>query len=759
MPSLSDVLKVNGQLIKSNEEGARTLKQAANPTVTESPLAAAVGGASKDAAKMAGTQKVSGLVTTADSERKRQDVAPTVAPSKQKLLQTLNPLSNLPPQIQASVASVLAGNSAKANPTLPSVDDSLLQSALTNGADATTAKSLTSKALSGQATPSELAELAPMIGLRPTASPEEIATKVKSLSKGDLGLGDSIAKQIPDTVNLSTLTPQQLTEAGISLSETAQALGVSETELRGLSMADLREKVSALGRADFGEVTRLQQIASDPNRNASERSEAISRLRQLGASGVRSTEEAFQRLEDSVAKETTVALGGQQIPVSEILDDEFLSSQVNAYLQDGAYADKLKQDQPQFADFIEANRSALEQASKALDSSAKQLSETQVSNQKMANPGGVQLNESLLKLIYPKWGEFSATPLPPTKAHDILTKYKDTDFAQTYGDLLNDLGTNDPVMAQSMLSLSEDDLKSAGLLSKAAMQDYATYLQSARTIDRIPTDMTAIAELFGSDADEFEDLVAEAQLLERSGFLDGNIDSQLLEILDPDNDGKLASPEEVKAQLKALYGSKLPRDFASGQEPPSLSSQIKDLRAAMEVGKQGLLGQIRPYLEDGFVDEKEANEMARTLTLPELMQAKAALKGKGKGSITGTAAATLSNAIQKIQEEEWGGKLLNMSYRSDRTTAAPSSQEYAQQRNILDRAIQGADTVEEQKHYRKLRDQLDARNTPTWGTYLTTGLAAPSVAKATLIPKPKSKPSSVKKPSAPSVKRSLKDLR
>lgn len=713
MASLSDVIKVGSSLIRTNEEGKGTLAKAAKKSPTadtsSSPLAAAVAGVSPDSAKMAATPaaRLGQVISSSEYERKRQETKPSAPTAAQKKLETLSPLAAVPEQIRASVGQVLASGTI----TAPKLDESALNSALIPGADPAKAKALAEKATAGSISPAELAELAPMLGLSPSSSPEMIQTKIASLSSSDVGLGNEIAKSLPNTITLASLSPEQKQAAGLNEPALANSLGISPEELSKLTVEELRQKVNAIGRADFSEVSRLQQIASDPNRSPGERAEATSRLRELGSTGVRATEESYRKLSQELERDLTVAIGGQQVPVSEILDDAFLSSSVKAYLDDPVYREKLKEEQPQFAEFIEKNRLALEQASKNLSATAKQLADTQVSNQKLANPGDFTLNEAFLKLSYPNWGALSATPLQPTAAHGILEKYGKTDFGASYGDLLNDLAINDPELAKSMASMTEDDLRAAGLLSKDAVLDYADYVRTARAIETVPDDLQALAELFGADETELQTLVEEAKFLEGSGFLDQTIDSSLLEILDPDGDGKIASPTEIKDTLRQLYGNKLPTEFARGGEPPSLSTQIRDLRAVMEMGQQGILGQIRPYIQDGEVTGPEALEMGKTLSLGELMEARRRL-GKSD-SLTEAGRILLNRSISEKQQVEWNQKLGGMNFDATSPAKKPSQQEYSQQRNILDRAYQNADTVEEQRYYRSLRDKLDRAN-PTF---------------------------------------------
>ncbi len=648
MPTLAETLKANNQLLSTSAEGSKTLQQMPGQG-NDSPLAAAVSGANPHSAKMSGTpnntQRIQTNTTTADAQRTQKDVGPSqVAVDKRSQLQQISPLENVPQALKSSVGQVLAGAGTQAPQV--DVDDSILTASITSGLSPDVVKPLAQKALNGQATQQELAQLASALGMSPNASAQEIQNKVQSLSKQG-SLGSSIAAGLPDEMTLAQLSPDEMLAQGLNLTEISQSLGVTEGELQGMSLGDIRSRINSIGSKDYAEVEKLQAVANDINRSSAERNEAIKRLRELGSSGVRAVEADYQKLEDTLAEDPMVSLGDEQVPLSEVLSDESLSAAVKAYLDDPEYAALLKAQQPEFAAFIDNNRKVMEEAAAKLSATSTQLANTQLANSKLKTPSdGITLSEDFMQLIMPGYNQLSGTASTPPAIYSILSdnsgKYT-AEYKSSLAGTLSSMASRNPELTKELSNLSPQELANYGLNTQEGLANYSKYVSEFDSVQNAGSDEELLERLFGTE-DEMQKLVNQAHMFNESGF--GNTDSQLLSILDDNGDGKVDSPEEVRARLAQLYPSASPSTLIKGNQLPSASRMLDELQSKVEESKQGLYGRVLPYLSDGKLDKREAEDLAKnTSSLSELVSLRDAI---AKSGLTVNTSTKTGNLIQQF---------------------------------------------------------------------------------------------------------------
>lgn len=662
LPTLADMVKRKKGvgLFQTGPEESQTLAQRVGAPTATSPLLAQGLGANPDQAKMAGSSAnlnksivdaVSPDKDLATAQKRQQERQLKTQEEMQKTqqAQSLANLQNLGSRLSTLVVQSLGAGTGSATPT---ADSQKLSDILTDKSLLPEAESLTNKALSGTATQEELSRLAPMLGLTPTATADQIGQKIESL-KADAAatIGGAAGTATSDTVTLGQLKPEDMAAIGFgSLGDLEGVLGLGAGEAAGLTVKQLQDRVAALGRENFSQVQQLQDVAGDPNRSQPERDEAIRRLRELGAVGVRATEADYGKLNQEVQGAGQVTFMGETHSLSDILSDEFLSSSVKAYLEDPNYARQLKAESPSLANFIDTNRAALEEASKALGEDVGQLAQTQAANASLGNPGGIPVDAAVNQAIFgDSWGNgFSAAPLEKTNFHRMLEdKALSESFKVSYSSLVGDIAKIDPEMARQFAGLTVQELSDAGLTTPEAIASYKEYLDDARQLQMAPTDEMAIEAAVGS-LDDMNELLKQARDIENSGLSDVTLDNPLLDILDPDGNGVVDDPAAVRQRLAEMAPVLTPQDMAGGRPVLNPRDMLGKLQDQMTAGNFGLFEQIRSYMADGQVDQGEAAQLASGPTsTAELIQIADRLRA------TPETKASLQEAIRgRISTEE-----------------------------------------------------------------------------------------------------------
>lgn len=168
----------------------------------------------------------------------------------------------------------------------------------------------------------------------------DVAAQLKSMTSG--GTGEP---------TLTTLLPPE------SLTELTSILG---PEAATYTLPQLEQAISEMEAQEFAEVNQLAAQARNPNLTQADREAARARLRELGAAGMLTSQDAFQELIQKIDDAQTVQFGGQEWEVADILGDEGMSAVIQNYLEDPEFAKAVKQSDPDLAKFVDENKIALE---------------------------------------------------------------------------------------------------------------------------------------------------------------------------------------------------------------------------------------------------------------------------------------------------------------------------------------------------------------------------------------------------------------
>ena len=362
---MPQIRNAQGQLVETTEEEIQKLAAQQGTPLPASPAAASGIGASPDAAKMAGTpaQKASVFQQAAQSapqslqQAQRYEGAARDATAQEQAAQDkakrLQELGTLGTRVQGLVEQKIKAQEAELR-----VNEQALQDAGMN-AEAT---SLLQAVLSSPPENREAALVAAanQLGLETTAS---IGQFITGPEQAVASLG---GEQLAFTVGELELEDKP---------QIAADLGVDEATLNAMSVDELEKSVQELEAREFNRVQDLK--AELPNASPAKRQRILRQLRSLSYMGVTGLEQELDALEEEVKSGKSVTIGGQTLSLQQVLEDDALSDVIRDALQDEDRFEQLKEESPELAEFLDAQRVALEDTLSEVRKSTTDFASTQ----------------------------------------------------------------------------------------------------------------------------------------------------------------------------------------------------------------------------------------------------------------------------------------------------------------------------------------------------------------------------------------------
>ena len=625
MPTLLDKIKGNIQQVKRGTQLFDVVNESVTNQATRqgmpaggvvSPMMAAGMGVSEDQAKMAGSkaqldnvqrQAIDQSQQQARVEERKQARTEKTAEEQQKATQAQS-LAQFGSNVQQIIKNATAKAVSAASTTPASLNTDVLKAKIPDEARYNELLPLITKALAGNATAEELAKLAnaPELAIARGTTPDEIQKNVVAALEAfrttqSAAIIANAQQAFPDKLLVKELSDSDIQSLGFSTrEEMLSTLGLTASD--NLTLQDLQTAVANLQNANYSDVRALQEAANDPNLSPAARQEARNRLRELGTSGARATEDDFNKVNQAVQSADKLTIDGKEWTVDELLSDKGLSAVITNYLNNAEYAADLKLASPELADFIEKNKTALAEASKALASDVKDLAKIQSDNAALgkghqaADGSAVTISDDFNRAIYgSNWGTTTGTPLEATEAHRILQGNYDPQWQQAYSDLLTTLAKSDPALARTFANYTYDELVKAGLTKDVnALSRYKEYLTQSKSYASNPDTEQAIRSIFPTidGKNGINELLNKVKLLNASG-LGPKIDSGIIAILDPDGNGQVDMNDKnklaaIKKALDALLlpnGSAITPDKLVNGKAPNLTEMVKALEDAVTIAE------------------------------------------------------------------------------------------------------------------------------------------------------------------------------
>lgn len=596
-PSLRTMIKqAGGQLASTSVQEAQ---QQIGAPVT-SPLQAATLGAEPDQAKMVGTpnqktnalrQVVSGTQNLATAQREQQALTKANQQQQQEITgaQGAQGLTGLQQAIQAAAQQGVSGAVQQATNT-PQTLKAAKQSTpdLQSVADT----------LVGAKTPQEqdaaLGKYAQILGRAPT---QDDINQLVGGAQGVAGVAGATAGANVSGLTVGKLTPEVQTSA-------SQLLG---HDTSGMSVNDLLTEINNQISKEYSSTQSLQQQANDPMMGASERAEARSRLKDMGAIGVTSAEGSMDKLADQIQAADTVQFNGQDMSVENLLNNDFVAGTVANYLANptSAEAKQLEQNEPDLVKFIKQYQGVLTPAVQSLGSEIPKLAQYQASNQKLAQVDTgtgqtLQVPKNIMDVVHPGWDQFGT---PSLDYHDsgILTVMNSPAYTgaqrQTALDNITQAANINPQYAQQIAGMNSQQVSDVFVKNADNTQSLLKQAKAVQNINPANANMDEVASAMGFDSQQdAQDQITEALTRQNAGM--GNVDLNKLGIqLNPDN---TINWQATTQNLKNNTPQDLNQLLAPGNQSIAQIMQDSVRKLNAQPGDpHGLFDTLKPVLTDG----------------------------------------------------------------------------------------------------------------------------------------------------------------
>jgi hypothetical protein len=635
MPSLVDTIKQNGQLGQTSQEELNSLAGAAGrPAVPTSPLESGVIGANPDQAKMAGTDanklnairqsiQESNQLATSQRQAQARKTANASEQQGQELAKKQQGLGSLQGRVQELADKLFSGQGQQFAKE-QTVDVNKLTAAIPNANDLPEAQALLTKVGQNTATPQEIVRAGQIFGITDV---KDISALQDQLKNNFLGMseqaGAAAAAAIPDTMTMKDLNAQQLQALGYnSLDEMALDLGTTAQALQDTTVGNLKATIGAERRDKFSKVDQMRNILGDPNRSPAEKDQAMKVLRELGAVGTGAAEQQMANLQTQVEKGNTVDFFGKKYTTEELLNNDFISGMVKNYFDDPNIAKQLRDQEPEFASWIENNKQVLTEAAQNVDKEVADFSAKQTANMAIADTEGGHLSDDTMKAVFDDWGTIRADSYQPPELINVLNdKAVPVNFQANMAAGLNQLAVTDPNTIKAIQDTTKQDLYNADMVADpSAVGRYINYVQQARQLNNAPPEAALQTVMPDVSDDEVQSIMKMGNILNNSGLADA-IDPQIRHLIDADGDGSVDSPEAVKGRLVDLLtaGKGTPatiKDMAGGQvgftaaNIPSVQKMFQQYQNQVsQATNSGLFGMMKDALADGKLDYKDAHTL------------------------------------------------------------------------------------------------------------------------------------------------------
>jgi hypothetical protein len=427
---------------------------------------------------------------------------------------------------------------------------------------------------------------------------------------------DTLAKSAADNLE-NDLQVEDLIAAG-NFPYTADQLGallnIPTADVSKYNISQLRAAIEGVAQQEFSATQQLGQQANSNLIGTAERGTARALGKEASRTGLRSTEQDINNLEQQIANADQVSFGGQTYNVEELLKDDTISSIVSDYLNSAPGSElrqRVEQSEPELVKFINNNQAVLEDAASQLTAATKDFADLQQQNQDIAKVGNTVLSDDLMASLFPDFDQLNAAAIDPSQSGffqrlNTLPPEQKEAYANTANILASDPKTKD--LIAELASLSPDQLASLELEKGLDGSPKLRQLVENRAF------YNQLQNTSASDPDKIINLFSNSQfnsLEEVQAALDNNKLAKAIGLsslggaaqFDLDKDGKVDSPESLLARMQQASSKANLTDILNNSAATFAPKQVNVFNPAST--NQGLLfdklkgaaadGNIQPY--------------------------------------------------------------------------------------------------------------------------------------------------------------------
>ena len=573
---------IKGQDGKLVEESTIAGTQPA-PLLTN-PLTAQTGGASPDAAKMAGTKAnkestIRKQIKSGDTLRRYrqtedQRLQKKLGTADAQYVQTIQSVSNLPTfqkNIQAAAMEYAFGRGKDQTVSFTVKQDAVATQAAQAGLSVEELNLAINSILANPGAENLDAwnKVAKAVGKSPSdLTWDDFSMFVPQVE--DI-IEDTATPIFGANVRLSELPDldSRLQQSGFKdLDDLANTLGTTPDAIEGMTLDQLNNLMLSL-KPSFDTVADLRRKVNDPAIGANERTEIRKRLRELGITGVRSLEAKANQILEQVEDGDTIDFMGEQMRIEDLLSDDYMSGLISEALNSEETFRKLP---PALQNYIASNREALEAATANIKGGL--IARKQIIEDNRNLGAGIQ--DAIMDILVPGWndatgGRIDVATLPP--AYQTV---KELDPGKEQAAFLSLL--RDPRWKDYAKDFTVEDLRDIGFFDDpegtftalATVDDTIdTFTNEALTSDQIRTWMHTN---LGFDPEQLRTLVKL-----------GDLDPESKQLLDANSDGLLDSMQDIKDRIVGM--------FSVAEDPASMKANKSTLDALRKAGEELTLTQ------------------------------------------------------------------------------------------------------------------------------------------------------------------------
>lgn len=450
-----------------------------------------------------------------------------------------------------------------------------------------------------------------------TVSPAEISQLYQSSA-------DAIAKSGADSV-VNSLTVDGLVAAGTfpyTQQQLATLLNVPADQIGHMDVNQFKQQLDLVASQEYAATSHLDQQATNNLAGGAEQQFAHQQAKENSRVGLRSTEQDMANLDQQISNADQVSFGGKTYAVGDLLKDDTISGIISDYVNsaDGSpERTNLEQTEPELVNFINNNKAVLDDAVKSIGQGAEAFSATQDFNKQVGKVAGVNVNDDVLKALFPNYGELSASKIDPnqTAFYQRLNQLDDKGKANFVNSVnaLSDPKTKD--LIPQLAGLSKEELAKLELERGPGKSPKITDLIANRSkADQLanisPSDTNAIISQYTGgiykDPASLQQQVTANRAANILGIGGNNND---LSIFDSDHDGKIdPGPTLLASMLKQTPTATL-KDAANGSVHTFTGNQIKPYAPA-NATEQLVYNKLAGAAADGKLTPEEISKAGFT---------------------------------------------------------------------------------------------------------------------------------------------------
>ena len=647
MATLRETLKGNRGLFQTSEEEIQKLAQRQQLTsAPTTPIEQKVIGANKDQAKMAGTpnQRISAMrqqfeadETLAGHQRRRAQPVSKFSPKEEAQKGERANLQNLG-NLNDRVRQIALNRFKQEQPAPESLEFTEQLEDLSID--------IQDRLAAGDATMEDYVQIAEQLGITDVADSSQLVSQVNQLLGVDTAASSEfIAELAAGDLKLGELTDEDITAMGYTdFSEIASSLGLTDVEAQQLSLDGLQDMLDAKQAEEFDRARTARNILRDPASTMAQRENARRELERLQAAGIDDMEAQFENIEKRIEEGQTIQCAGQPIHLDELLDNEYLELEIARALEDPDYMEKLREKEPEFAEFIEENQQMFSNLVDEISLDTQAFLDIQDQNAALVRPSedmASSFSQDVMQTWYEDFGKLRGEVYEP---NGVIQVMQDPNISAGTKQIIEEaiqrfssVGNTD--LVREMGELSKDEIMELGFNDRGQVERFTDNVQSLNALGEA-TDASEIEDhLYGphKSTRELTEMLQEAKMLEGSGF--GVIRSHVLNILDSNRDGKLDSLSDIKQRVLEQPTS-LREMITQGKKLGDLQGARLDVPALKKATSidNSRYERIKDYYKnDGFLTSEDVYHISKDTKLMntdlEHMYNRGSFSGKAQKSL------------------------------------------------------------------------------------------------------------------------------